>query len=393
MKKTIIYFTLLFLVCTNAVKAQQYAIGHISTTFTDSSRNNRSVPVEIYYPADNAGDNVPFTTLNNFSFPVLSFGHGFVMTWDAYQNVWTALVPSGYIIIFPKTEGSASPSHNALGLDLAFCVSELNRLNAEVTSPFYQRVDSMNCVMGHSMGGGAAHLAAANSTIIKSIATLAAAETNPSAINAAGQINVPGLVIAGGNDCITPPLNHQIPMYDSLASTCKNYISINGGSHCQMANSNFLCNFGELTCTPSPAISRTLQHQILFRYLLPWLNYHLKNDCNSLQYIDSLMPTDSDITFVKQCNPCSTTGINQIKSHDFTIYPNPVNTTLTVNLSAEMDWPVQLNIIDLHGRTVLQSLLYQKENTLQIGQQLKPGYYTVSLFSENGNYRKLMIKL
>ena len=87
------------------VNAQPYQIGHTTLTFVDASRSNRSIATEIYYPADVAGDNVAVTSQNATQFPSLVFGHGFVMTWDAYQNFWNALVPNGYIIAFPKTEG------------------------------------------------------------------------------------------------------------------------------------------------------------------------------------------------------------------------------------------------------------------------------------------------
>lgn len=99
--------------------AQTYQIGHTTINFTDVSRGNRVIATEVYYPADIAGDNVPLAN-DNVVFPTLSFGHGFVMTWDAYQNFWTSLVPNGYIVLFPKTEGSISPSHLDFGKDLAF---------------------------------------------------------------------------------------------------------------------------------------------------------------------------------------------------------------------------------------------------------------------------------
>ena len=88
------------LLWTNIV-AQGYQIGKINTTFTDATRNNRQVPVAIYYPADVAGNAVPFAP---GEFPVISFGHGFVMVHSAYQFLWEALVPSGYIVAFPLTE-------------------------------------------------------------------------------------------------------------------------------------------------------------------------------------------------------------------------------------------------------------------------------------------------
>ncbi|MBK7966630.1 MAG: hypothetical protein IPK10_16055 [Bacteroidetes bacterium] len=153
--------------------------------------------------------------------------------------------------------------------------------------------------MGHSMGGGAAFLAAQFDPSIKTIATLAAAETNPSAIQAAASLSIPSLIIAGGNDCVTPPPANQVPMYDSLQSSCKTYVSINGGSHCQMADNNFLCSIGEATCTPQPTITRAEQHVVISNYLIPWLKYELKSDCASGAQFDSLITTDTSIVFQK----------------------------------------------------------------------------------------------
>jgi hypothetical protein len=169
---------------------------------------------------------------------------------------------------------------------------------------FYQRIDSMSCVMGHSMGGGAAFLAAQQSPSIKAIATLAAAETSPSAINAAASLSIPALLLAGGNDCVTPPSGHQIPMYNSLQSDCKTYISINGGSHCQMAEYNFYCAFGEATCSPSPAISRAQQHLVINRYLTPWLQSILKGDETAGEVFDSTLRVDPEVTWLKNCVLC-----------------------------------------------------------------------------------------
>ena len=227
----------LILALTEVGFTQTFQIGHTTINFTDPTRNNRVIASEVYYPSDTIGDNVPMTTTNGV-FPVLSFGHGFVMTWDAYQNFWNALVPNGYILVFPKTEGAFSPSHLDFGKDLAFVLDQMNVLNANPTSLFYNRVSSMNAVMGHSMGGGASFLAAQLNSSIKTIVNFAPAETNPSAINAAASITIPSLIFSGINDCVTPPNTNQIPMYNSLTSSCKTLISIIGGSHCQMAKKN-----------------------------------------------------------------------------------------------------------------------------------------------------------
>lgn len=306
MKKTAL-FLILFIPVSSLFA--QYLIGHRTFTFNDPSRTGgfgsgggpgRQIQTEIYYPATAAGDNTPFVT---DSFPYIVFGHGFVMTWDAYLNFVNELVPKGYILLFPRTEGSITPNHNDFGLDLALVANSFRNLGQNPSSVYYQRVGSTCAIMGHSMGGGAAFLAAANNTNITALATVAAAETNPSAINAAKNVKVPTLVMYGGNDCVTPPANHQLRMYDSLGTKCKTLINIVGGSHCQFAESNFNCSFGETTCSPGPTINRAVQHQRMFKYLVPWLNKVLKGACHPQSKIDSLLQvsTTSEITWQQSC--------------------------------------------------------------------------------------------
>lgn len=308
MKKLIITFS--FIIFASSLFAQ-YAVGHRTFTFNDPARTGgfgsgggpgRQIQTEIYYPATTAGDNTPFI---QDSFPIIVFGHGFSMVWDAYQNIWEELVPKGYIMLFPRTEGGLSPSHSDFGLDLALVVNSFRALGQNPSSPYYNRVASTAAIMGHSMGGGATFLAAQNNTNITAIATLAPANTNPPSIDAAKFVTVPTLVIAGANDCVTPPNQHQIPMYDSTASLCKTFISLTGASHCQFANSNFNCNFGESTCSPGPTITRAVQHQRTFKYLVPWLNKYLKGACHPQSNIDSLLnvSTSTEITWNQSCVP------------------------------------------------------------------------------------------
>ena len=110
--KTILLSVLSF--TTLLVSAQNYQIGHTTITFNDPNRtggfgsgsgSGRQIQTEIYYPADVAGTDV---ASSSGSFPVIVFGHGFVMSWDSYDNIWTELVPLGYIVAFPRTEGSFS---------------------------------------------------------------------------------------------------------------------------------------------------------------------------------------------------------------------------------------------------------------------------------------------
>ncbi len=394
MKRNLIILTV-FLICNNLF-AQPFQIGHTTITFIDTNRNNRSIPTEVYYPADVAGNNVPVSTVTNDEFPLISFGHGFVMTWDAYQNIWDAVVPEGFIIAFPKTEGGIAPSHIEFGKDIAFVLSELTALGQNASSLFYNRVDTMNCVMGHSMGGGSAFLAAQYSPAVKTLACLAPAETNPSAILAAASLSIPSLIIAGGNDCVTPPPSNQIPMFDSLQSSCKTFVSINGGSHCQMANNNFLCSFGEATCTPQPTITRSQQHIVINRYLLPWLKFELKGDCLSGAQFDSIITTDTSIVFQKNCLLCTTTSPNE---HDakfnIEILPNPFNDNIFIQFHQSENSKVLIDLFTMNGSKIFsQSFANIKAYEilkLALKEDLLSGIYLLKVtVNEKYNFSKIV---
>ncbi len=352
----------------------QFGIGHIDTTFTDPDRNNRAVPVAIYYPADTSGDGVPLTATQG-AFPVLSFGHGFVMGWEAYENLWTAIVPRGYLMVFPKTEGGIAPSHATFAADLAFVIKRCNELNNDNTSVFYGRVGASSAVMGHSMGGGAALLAAQGNNEITALAVLAAAQTNPSAIAAAANIQLPALLFAGANDCVTPPATNQLAMYEALTGSCKTYISITGGSHCQMAENNFLCSVGEATCSPSAQISRDAQHAVIDNYLVKWLDATLKDDCVAGTAFDSQILTDNAITFQKTCVQCAPLSVVKTAATSVEVGPNPFADSLT--LTGAPTQKLRLVLTDAMGKTVIDQTI-RGGGPIPAG-HLKPGVYFYTL--------------
>jgi predicted dienelactone hydrolase len=297
------------------------AIGHTQITYTDPLRANRAIQTEIYYPAATAGDDVPVSA---GTYPVIVFGHGFVMVWSAYQNIWEALVPEGYIVAFPRTEGNISPNHAEFGADLAFLTGKLQSESATNTaSLFYGHVNSRSAVMGHSMGGGSSFLAAAGNTSITTMITLAAANTNPSSITAAAQVTVPSLVIAGEFDCVAPPAQHQQPMYDSLSAACKAYVQVSGGGHCYFAETNFNCSFGEGTCSPNPTISRIQQQDATQDMAILWLAYYLKDDCQAWTRFGDSLAQSGRITGQMSCpmpSPVISQNGNQLSSTSATTY-------------------------------------------------------------------------
>ncbi len=281
----------------NNLSSRSFQIGHTSISFVDSSRNNRKIRTEVYYPSDTAGKNVAISEVFAGKFPVICFGHGYQMSWSSYKYIRDSLVLHGFIIAFPKSERELFPSHMDFAIDIAFILDELLESAKNPSSLFYNRVDSMNCAMGHSMGGGSAILAARFSSSVRSIAILAPLDTRPSSINAASELEIPSMIIAGKNDCVTRPEIHQLPIYSNLKSLSKIIITIKGGSHCQMADRNTKCRLAESTCRPAPEITDKAQHAIVLKYLLPWLSFYLKGDIASAKQFDSLLENDQLVEF------------------------------------------------------------------------------------------------
>ena len=389
MKTTKFKITLIVLFAMHLGFSQPFQIGHTTINFIDPSRGNKNISTEIYYPSNVAGENVVMETSTATSFPVLSFGHGFVMTWDAYENYWNFLVPNGYIMIFPKSEGSFSPSHLDFGKDLSFILDQMTVLGNNPTSLFYNRISTMNAVMGHSMGGGASFLAAQLNPNIKTLVNFAPAETTPSAIQAATTVTIPSLIFSGVNDCVTPPNANQIPMYTGLASSCKTLINIIGGSHCQMSNNNFFCGVGESSCSPQPTITRTVQQNIINSYMLPWLDFQLKGNCSQGNAFDTQIGVDNSVTFQKNCIQCNSLNTDNLSVKSLIkVFPNPAKDYITI--SGEIGMRHQIKIYDISAKLILTKE-FITETTLETS-NLSKGIYTYSVQNQdkitNGKFSK-----
>ena len=277
--------------------SQQYQIGRMEAGFTDHDREDRVVKALILYPADSAGTDVPLALRVGKGFPVIVFGHGYMMPVKYYRNIWECTVPEGFVFVLPKSASGLFPSHMEFGTDLAFILDEMIRLDGDTSSIFHGKLQSYGCLMGHSMGGGSAVLGARKTEAARTLLVLSPLDTRPSSAEAARELSVPSLVIAGSDDWITPPENHQQPIYESLQSGQKTYIMIKGATHCQMAGKYRLCNFAEKSIDLEPGIPREKQHRILERYMLPWLKFHLYGDTASGRRFDQQLESDTGIVF------------------------------------------------------------------------------------------------
>ncbi len=388
MKK--ISLSLLLVVASCNLFGQYSAIGHRSESFNDASRS-RTVTCEIYYPADASGNNVPVVS-DTVHFPVLVFGHGFVMAYTSYATLRDSLVSRGYIMAFPTTETGFSPSHLEFGKDIAFVAEQIQSSNANAADPFYNRVATTTCVMGHSMGGGASFLSVPFFSGITAIANLAAAETNPSAVTAASTLSIPSLLIAGGNDCITPAATNQLLMYNAITNSCKNFVSINGASHCQMGDFNLNCSLGEATCSPAATITREVQQEKILQYLSPWLDAVLKDNCQAGIDFQTLRDNDTSITYLQACDLCVQTAIDPLLGDRLTAIPNPFDNSITIDLREYVS-ELEVTIYDISGRLLQQQFFYGQKSVLIDNLSLSAGTYLVQLLNVVKGEKKQLIAI
>ncbi|MCX7696236.1 MAG: T9SS type A sorting domain-containing protein [Bacteroidales bacterium] len=367
--------------------AQTYQIGHRQVTYTDPSRNGRSIQTEIYYPANTAGDNVPVAS---GQFPLLIFGHGFLMSWDSYKNLWDSLVPIGYIMAFPRTEGGISPNHQQFGLDLRFLNEKIKSEGNNPSSFLYGRVASTSAIMGHSMGGGCTFIAGQNYTNVTTIVNFAAAETsNPSSIDIAPDVTVPVLMLCGEKDGVTPPSQHQIPMYNACGSDCKFLVTIMGGGHCYFANYNFNCSFGESTTSPQPTISREEQQKRVMYILKPYLNYMLKNNQSQRTIFFSRLQNTTYYNYTFQCDTTTPTASNHYEETTFIdVYPNPTQNLCTIILNENVDDAIY-SIKNIQGNQIQHGRLTSNQVDFS---HLEQGFYILDIITPRKTYQVRVIK-
>lgn len=350
--------------------AQSYNIGHTNMAFFDEARN-RSISTEIYYPADETGENVE---LANGGFPVIVFGHGFLMAYEAYANFWTELVPKGYIMAFPTTEMSLSPAHEELGADIRFVADEVLNLNNNESTIFYNSIHAKIALMGHSMGGGASLLASENNANISTVINFAAAETSPSAIMAAANVNVPALIFSGEEDCVAPEIENQIPMYEAINSDCKTLIKVKNGGHCYFADNNFACNLGETFCGNDFVITREEQHETTFAFLNLWLDYTLNGNENALEEFNETILTSDLVNYEQVCASLNTN--ENIYNDTIAIYPNPVKNELTIKIPGEA-CNGKYTVSNLYGQIVQQNKTINCKTSINVS-ALAKGVYVLT---------------
>ena len=295
-----------------------FAVSQRTVTVTRS--NGSSFSAQIRYPATAASANAPFAPTAAPA-PAVSFGHGFLSAVDLYDSTMDHLASHGYIVIATTSEGSLFPSHANFALDIRQCLTWLEQEDANPASWLSGAVDeSAFGASGHSMGGGASALAAAADTRIKCLATLAAAETNPSSSAAAAAIQRPSCFIVGSQDTIVAPATTQNQF--NACDAPRIFTTITGGSHCGFIDSAIIaCDSGAIPRAEQLAKTRAL--------LLAFFNTHLRTDAARFAQVWGGAAPVAGTTATRDARMTSALSATSIEGSLDTVVPVTVSITNT----------------------------------------------------------------
>lgn len=301
----------------------------ISSALVDSSRSNRVIPLDIKVPSDAIGE-----------LPWVVMGHGFAMPTSDYDDLSGGLVEAGYAVVLVATETGFAPSHMDFGLDLAYVVNHTGNDAPGLEGLLSNRV----ALVGHSMGGGASWLAAAElGASLDALIGLAPAETSPSAVEAGSSIEAATLVISGSLDAITLPEWHHWPLHDSaVESECKAFVNLIDGSHCGFADSGTLCDLAEIGFS---GMARPDQQAHSLAMMEFWLDAYLKDEGEPLTWMVDYAEGQTEVEVLHDCEGLAT--VAEPFHASWILAPNPARDRLRV---LEMPDGHGVRAADLQGR-------------------------------------------
>jgi hypothetical protein len=181
-------------------------------------------------------------------------------------------------------------------------------------------------------------------------------------------------------------------MYDSLASNCKVFINIKGGGHCYFADANFICSLGEFGC-PAFTITRQQQHATTLDFLIPYLDFYLKNNSASWLIFNDSLTNSPRITFLKSC---TTTSVeNELLKFPLHLTPNPVSGAVTLSGFSPGSTICNYQVINTFGQTMKTNpVTFQSTGTFTLS-GLDPwpaGIYFICITTDKECYTVRFIK-
>jgi predicted dienelactone hydrolase len=236
--------------------------------------------------------------LSGGPYPVLLFSHGSC----GYPLQSTFLLPviasRGYVVIAPPHPGNTvydfpncgSPQVQVASAqerpqDVIFALDSLLAENATPSSPFFGALDPDRIGMsGHSFGGFTVYFVVAQDARFKVAIPMAPATPGMQA-----SLDVPSLFMLGGIDSV---VNNPTTRTAYTNSTSPKYkVEIDHAGHYAFSD---LC-FPSPDCNPPTTLSQDEAHRNVMRWVIPFLERHLKGDDTFAAFFEA--PTPPGVQF------------------------------------------------------------------------------------------------
>jgi triacylglycerol lipase len=227
-------------------------------SYTNAPSSSGYKASTVYYPSDATP---PFVGVS--AVPGLNGVQSSVSQWGTF------LASHGYAVIVIDTN-STGDQPNQRSTALMAAVETLKGENTRSGSPLSGKMSSCMVVMGHSMGGGGAIMAAnANSAALKGAIGLSPYGGGQSSAN----IKVPTLLFVSTSDPLSVPGTHVKPAYQGIpAGTNKMYLEFSGSAH-------DIAQFPIGTRSSDPIVAR---------YGLAWLKFNVDGDARYRQFLNKI---------------------------------------------------------------------------------------------------------
>jgi len=208
--------------------------------------------------------------------PIVIIGHATMTSWDHYLYLAEPLAEDGWLVALPSTESGLTGDQWALAEDMLLLARALGDGHPDLPPDIPPALNQSWAMVGHSLGGGAAALAAAADLRVGVLALLAPQDrTRPSMIRQAPMIQASTLILGGEMDCmVTPPHEDQWPLYNALGSMTRAIGILQGGSHCGFAGTPEPCTTAELECEAT--MTAATQMEVTLALVQPWLDWQLR---------------------------------------------------------------------------------------------------------------------
>lgn len=193
------------------------------------------------------------------AYPVVAFGHGFLQRPWRYRSLLTRIAAAGYLVVAPGGQSGPLPRHGRLADDLRRALDWARR-----AQPGAGHVPA--ALVGHSMGAGAALLAATAGPDVAAVVAMSALDTRPSCRAGLAGIAVPVRYVVGSLDTVVPPSRSR-DLYAASPPTAE-WASIQGGGHCGFLDSTFPRGFG----CGGATLDRAVQVELAARLIVDWLD-------------------------------------------------------------------------------------------------------------------------